>query len=314
MHAWEAIQKAVDYIEDTLPQKHTPEELAGIAALSLFYFQRLFTKLVKRPVSEYIKMRRLAKACEVLADKNARILDIALEYGFNSHESFTKNFKSAFGITPDEYRTNPVPLNQVVKPELLLNYTMIDENVPLITDSIVLEIMRKKLDNAETYIGLTGKIPISQQIPVGEATGIDAPYQLWDSFHKVKPDIPGLLLDGIELGASMPGDAENGNFTYFAGASAMSGVSVSAMPSASITGEYSVWELPAGEYVVCSFEAENFTELTTTALDKAMKYLFDTWLSNHKLITQPFSAEKYYETTPDSTRMEIWVMPIPANC
>lgn len=112
MYAWEAIQKTLDYIENNLSKKITPKELAEIAGLSPFYFQRLFTRLVNRPVSEYIKMRRLA-------------------------------------------------------------------------------------------------------------------------------------------------------------------------------------------------------ELTTSALDKAMKYLFGTWLPNHKLVTQPFSVEKYYKTTKDTSYMEIWVIPVP---
>ncbi|MHB8077447.1 AraC family transcriptional regulator [Desulfosporosinus fructosivorans] len=303
MHAWEAIQKTVDYIEENLAQKHTPEKLAEVAALSPFYFQRLFARLVKCPVNEYIKMRRLARVCESLADKNRRILDIALEYGFNSHENFTKTFKSAFEITPEEYRQNPVHLNQVIKPDLLLNYTMIDENVPLITDSIVLEITRKKLDVPEIYIGLSAQVSIAQQTPVGETTGIDTPGQLWEKFHSIKTGIQGLLPDGIELGASMMGASESGFFTYFAGATAVS--------KATVSGELITWELPAAEYVVCTFEAENFAELTTSALDKAMKYLYSTWLSNRNLITQPFSAEKYYNTAPDANKMELWVIPIP---
>ncbi|WP_024346121.1 helix-turn-helix domain-containing protein [Lacrimispora indolis] len=161
MHAWESIQNVLDFIEDNLAQNNTPEELSKVAALSPFYFQRLFSRLVKRPVYEYVKMRRLARACETLSDKDRRILDIALEYGFNSHESFTKTFKSAFGITPEEYRNHPVRLNQIVKPDLLLGYTMIDENVPLITDSIVLEISRKVLNVPELYIGFSGQVPLS---------------------------------------------------------------------------------------------------------------------------------------------------------
>jgi len=175
MHAWESIQKVLDYIEDNLAQSHSSEELSRIAALSPFYFQRLFTRLVKRPVNEYIKMRRLAKVCEILEDKSRRILDIAAEHGFNSHEHFTKTFKSAFGITPEEYRNNPVRLNQIAKPDLLLAYTMIDENVPLITDSIILEISRKTIDVPELYIGFSAPVSISDQIPLGETTGIDVP-------------------------------------------------------------------------------------------------------------------------------------------
>ena len=69
MHAWEAIQKTLNHIEENIGEEIQIEELAEIAALSLFYFQRLFTRLVKKPVREYIKLRRLAIACETLRDK-----------------------------------------------------------------------------------------------------------------------------------------------------------------------------------------------------------------------------------------------------
>ena len=305
MHAWESIQKVLDYIEDNVAQSHSPEGLSKIAALSPFYFQRLFTRLVKRPVNEYVKMRRLARACEPLKDKGMRILDIALAYGFNSHEHFTKTFKSAFGLTPEEYRNHPVRLNQIIKPDLLLGYTMIDENVPLITDSIVLEISRKTIHAPELYIGYSAPVSISQQTPPGETTGVDVPGQLWDQFHKQKGGIRGLAPNGIEFAASSMGENEDGAFTYFAGASAM--------PGTIAYDDLVIWELPVAEYIVCSFEAEIFEALTTSALGKSMNYLFGTWLPNHRLTTQPFSAEKYISTNPESCKMEIWVLPIPVT-
>lgn len=304
MYAWKSIQKVVDYIEDNIAGSHSAEELAKVAALSPFYFQRLFTRLVKRPVNEYIKMRRLARACETLADKNRRILDIALDYGFSSHESFTKAFKGAFHITPEEYRANPVPLNQVIKPELLLNYAMMDENVPLITDEVVIEITRRVLPETERYIGFSGQVPIEGQIPLGEATGIDVPGLLWDKFHDAKADIQGLAPGGIEFAVSFDGKLEN-HFTYFVGASAIAGAKGS--------GGLEVWELQAGEYVVCTLEAENFKELVSNALYKSMNFLFGTWLPKHGLTTLPFSAEKYYAADLDAAKMEIWVRCVPAG-
>ena len=248
MHAWESIQTVLDYIEDNLAQSYSPEELSKVATLSPFYFQRLFTRLVKRPVNEYVKMRRLARACETLEDKNMRILDVAIEYGFNSHEHFTKTFKSAFGITPEEYRNNPVRLNQIEKTDLLLGYTMIDENVPLITDSIVLEISRKTINVPELYIGVSAPVSISEQLPLGGATGIDSPGQLWAKFHERKGEIKGIVPNGIALGSSSFGESEDGAFTYFAGASAILGTTA--------YDDYTTWELPAAEYIVCYFEAD----------------------------------------------------------
>lgn len=95
MHAWEAIQKTLDFIEENIGEEIDIEQLARESSLSVFYYQRLFSRLVKKPVREYIKLRRLAFACKSLADKQRRILDIALDCGFGSHETFTRAFKEA---------------------------------------------------------------------------------------------------------------------------------------------------------------------------------------------------------------------------
>lgn len=303
MYAWESIQKVLDYIEENLTQSHTPEALSKVAALSPFYFQRLFTRLVNRPVNEYIKLRRLAWACQRLDDRSQRILDIALDCGFQSHEHFTKTFKSAFRITPEQYRANPVRLNQVMKPELSLGYTMIDENVPLISGKMVLEISRRTIDTPENYIGFSGLVQSAQQMPLGGTTGIDAPGQLWEIFHSKKHAITGRDPEGIEFAASTMQGCEPGTFSYFVGASAL--------PGATAYEEYELWQLPAAEYIVCTFEAEHFEELVNEALDQSMNYLFGTWLPSHNLATRPFSAEKYTSVGPEGCKMELWVIPVP---
>jgi AraC family transcriptional regulator len=208
-------------------------------------------------------------------------------------------------MTPEEYRNNPVRLNQIDKPDLLLGYTMIDENVPLITDSIVLEISRKTIVAPELYIGVSAPVIISEQLPLGETTGVDAPGRLWEKFHMKKDEIAGIVPNGIALGSSSFGDSEDGSFTYFAGASAM--------PGTTAYDDFVTYELPAAEYIVCYFEAENFEDLAASALTKSMNYLFGTWLPKHNLTTQPFAAEKYMGLNPDMTSMELWVIPVPIS-
>jgi len=159
MHAWEAIQSSLIYIEDHLTENIKMETLAKVAALSPYYFQRLFRRLVKKPVNEYVKLRRLAIASEALKNKEKRIIDVALDYGFSDHANFTRAFKDAYGITPDEYRTSPVILNHFIMPDLLLNYVTVDENVPLIADGIVVEVTCRKLDEPRTFIGIEGEVP-----------------------------------------------------------------------------------------------------------------------------------------------------------
>ena len=57
--------------------------------------------------------------------------------------------------------------------------------------------------------------------------------------------------------------------------------------------------------------AGNFEDLVTDALNQSGKYLFGTWLPNHNLTTEPFSAEKYYRELKGMACMEIWVKPLP---
>ncbi len=93
MHAWEAIQKTLDHIEANLAETIEIDELAKVAALSPFYYQRLFTRLVKSSVREYIKLRRLAVAATYLQEQQRRIIDVALEVGFNNPISFRDRLK-----------------------------------------------------------------------------------------------------------------------------------------------------------------------------------------------------------------------------
>lgn len=299
MHAWEQIQITVDYIEEHLSEKIKIENLAKLASLSQFYYQRLFSRLVKKPVKEYIKLRRLAKASEAMLDKDKRILDIALDFGFSSHEILTRNFKDAFGMTPEDYRANPVRLNNFVKPQLLLNYTLVDENIPLIVDGIVLEITRRQISSPHFFIGLTYEQPI-KQMPGGSETGVDSLGNLWDKFHENKLTIEGLKSDGDELGVTHAGTSED-SYRYFAGAEAVTN---------KVPEGYTSWELPKGEYIVCSFEAEDFEHLIMDAVYKAHKYLFETWLPNKKLIVNSFAAERYASHSSNTTSMEVWVLPM----
>lgn len=62
MHAWDAIQKSVDYVEENIKEELSIEELAKVSYLSVYYFQKLFNRLVGKTVNEYIKARRVANA------------------------------------------------------------------------------------------------------------------------------------------------------------------------------------------------------------------------------------------------------------
>lgn len=298
MHAWEAIQKTLDYIEVNLSDPLKPDTLSEIAALSPFYFRRLFTRLVRCPVSEYIKLRRLARASDMLKQEGKRILDIALECGFCDHAGFTRAFKTAYGITPEQYRAEPCSLNQFVKPELLLHYVMVDEDVPLITDGIVVEVKRTTLTKERLFLGVAGAVSI-EELSGGTTTGVSSAGLLWDKFHRNKQETPGLLPSGNELGVLYMGDADPGYCTYFAGGEVQDGTE---------KGEHAAFVLPCGEYVRCCFEAENFEQLVGSAVFLASEFMGG-WLKKHDICCGDFAAELYFDTSPDGCYMEQW-MPI----
>jgi AraC family transcriptional regulator len=105
------IQESLDYIEDHLKDDLTAETLARIAGFSPYHYYRVFQAYVGKPVMEYIRCRRLAYAVVELA-QGRRILDIALDYGFETHNGFSKAFRKLYGCSPETYRlhgTEQVP-------------------------------------------------------------------------------------------------------------------------------------------------------------------------------------------------------------
>lgn len=297
LQAWEAIQKTLNHIEEHICEDIQIEELAEIASLSLFYYQRLFSRLVKCSVREYIKLRRLSRACETLRDKRCRILDVALEYGFSSHETFTRAFKDAYGITPVQYRNGNINVDSFMKPDLLLTYVMVDEGVPLISEGIVLEYNRKTLTVPIHFLGVKGYWRFTPGRMLGERTGVSEPAAIWDMFINLLDVIPGIP-DGRKIGVTYQGDAPEGHTTYFAGAE----VEVEATND----DRFALWQLPARDYVVCQYEAEDHEQLIAS-MGKMMKFT-RFWLKTHGLRADGFFPE-IYGSCPDADHayMEMWI-------
>lgn len=104
MNWLESIEKAIDYIESHLNDDFSIEDVAAYVYMSSGYFQKAFSMLCGFTVSEYIRNRRLAEAGMELLSSNEKIIDIALKYGYDSHDSFTKAFSRFHGATPSAVR------------------------------------------------------------------------------------------------------------------------------------------------------------------------------------------------------------------
>ncbi len=99
------IQNAINYMEDHLEEEIDYEQVARESFSSSFHFQRVFSILCGMTLGEYIRLRRLTLAGTELAATGKRVIDVALKYGYESPESFTKAFQKFHGITPSQART-----------------------------------------------------------------------------------------------------------------------------------------------------------------------------------------------------------------
>ena len=100
----EGISDAINYIEENITEELTIENIAKRAFVSPFYFQKGFAMLCGFTVGEYIRQRRLTLAGRELISTNTKIIDLALKYGYDSPDSFTKAFTRFHGVTPTAVR------------------------------------------------------------------------------------------------------------------------------------------------------------------------------------------------------------------
>ena len=105
MQNWiEGFQQSIDFIEENLASTLEIEDVAQKAALSPFYYQRIFGALCGMTVGEYIRVRRMTLAAQELSSGDEKVIDVALKYGYDSPDSFAKAFQRFHGISPSKAR------------------------------------------------------------------------------------------------------------------------------------------------------------------------------------------------------------------
>lgn len=98
------IFRSLAVIEERIQEKLTVEALAQSAHFSKYHYQRLFREAVGESVMRYVARRRMALAARDLAETDAAVLDIALKYGYDSHEGFSRAFQAVMGAAPAKFR------------------------------------------------------------------------------------------------------------------------------------------------------------------------------------------------------------------
>jgi len=105
------IQLVQDYIKENIKKKLTLHELADVAGYSPSYTETLFYALTGKQLFDYIRQLRLTAAAKEMKDQQKlKVLDVSLDYLFDSHEGFTRAFTKQFGVPPKRYQKNPIPI------------------------------------------------------------------------------------------------------------------------------------------------------------------------------------------------------------
>ncbi|SFS61824.1 AraC family transcriptional regulator [Paenibacillus sp. BC26] len=141
---------AIAYIEDNLTEEIDFKEVAKLAMCSEFHFKRMFSFLAGVSLSEYIRRRRLTLAAfELQSSNETKIIDIAVKYGYNSPDAFTRAFQGLHGLTPTEARSKGQTLKAF--PRMTFQLTIKGGNE-----------MNFRIEDKEAFriVGLMKRVPI----------------------------------------------------------------------------------------------------------------------------------------------------------
>lgn len=176
------MNEALSYIEKNLLDEIDLKEVARLALCSEYHFQRMFSFLSGVTLSEYIRRRRLTLAALELNNSNIKVIDLAVKYGYNSPDSFTRAFQSLHGITPSEARNNgqqlkafpPMTFQLSIKGGNEMNYRIeekegfsivgLKKRVPIVFEGVNPEIASMWVDVKEIIDELKG---LSNVEPLG---------------------------------------------------------------------------------------------------------------------------------------------------
>jgi AraC family transcriptional regulator len=190
------VKKAIWCIERRFAADLSLDEIADVSGVSRFHLSRAFGVATGRSVMRYVRERRLSEAARQLAQGAPDILNVALDWGYGSHEAFTRAFRDQFGLTPEELRAKgDLSSLQLAEPIAMYSETPVSLAEPRFVDGKSLLIA-----------GLSGRFSYEN------TAGIPA---LWQRMAPHFGHVPGQI-GNIAYGASHNCD-DHGHFEYIAG-------------------------------------------------------------------------------------------------
>ena len=287
----EQVQRAIDYIESHLNDELDIDVIAKEAAFSRWHFQMVFSSIIGESVKAYIRKRRLSLSFKRLKNENHRILDIALDAGFESQEAFSRAFKNQFGMNPGDCRKEKFKNVMILqKPQITMDY------LNHLYGGFIMKPVFKKLSEFKV-IGLGEKF-IS--ILSTEKNNLFVIPALWDKYLIRKNEIK-KINNNVDFGICLP--VENKFKThpdeclYLACAEVQNFDNV---PDGMITRL-----IPSGEYAVFTHKGK------LDKLDHSMNYIYGLWLpkSGKKLREAP-DLELYdsrFNLDSDASELDIYI-------
>lgn len=273
---YEIIKVLIDEIEQDVSCEINILDKAMSSGLSPWHFQRLFKGLIGDTLGGYLRGRRLTKAAHLLKETDMRIIDIALEVGFSSHESFTRAFKSQLNYSPNNFRKNSPEVNLNNKPVLT------DELFDHIQEGISKEPEILELQEVE-LIGHTIEIPSPFTTDENICEIISTPWlKLMETMSNVKTP---LSYYGLTISPS--GSFTENNLTYLAA------VPKKYIPK--VEGQMMSLTLPKQQ--VASFDT--FTNIEADIAKKTIDYIYGYWLPNSNYKRGEGHDFEYFENVTD---------------
>jgi AraC family transcriptional regulator len=272
----------LQYIDAHIKERMNVENLAERAGFSPYYFCRMFQYGVGSSIMEYVRNRRLTyAACELGSGR--RIVDIAVDYGFETHSGFSKAFRRYFGCPPEIYRA--VASFNIPKLPVLKE---IDQFTPgcMIEPKII---ARRAAFKLAGYSFKTNPTDWKNAKPIPKfwkECRTDGRLEKLHSEPFVKYH--------AELGVCFPEYCKDGDFLYVIG--------VEVKERHNIPADYDVYTIPEAVFAVFTTLPSGEENLPTAAYD-TWQYIFSEWLPNsgYEVDNNGFAFELYDERSMGNT-------------
>lgn len=299
MHQIRAIKQVLALIEQELTGPLRLEALARRARMSLWHFQRTFTAMVGEPAGSYLRRRRLTEAARALRQTDRTILDVALDYQFESHEAFTRAFKSEMGVTPSAWRSGRAAVRGG-RPRHCLTRTSLNhhfQHMKLTPEIVTLP--------ARRFAGLQSRF-ISAV--AADSDNLQVIPRLWQSFfarvHEIEPAEPGVFYGLCECGDALGEETTRPDEIFYLASAPLAA-------RATVPKGMTTWMSPAGTY------ARFIHRGRVERIGETVAYIYGKWLPTSSYESGPGpDLERYdsgFDPHSDTSILEIYVPLRPAH-